>query len=725
MMTLPSPWTLASSPEVHLLGWTLLHVVWQGALLAAVLAVVLSLLRNHAPQARYAVSCVALVAILAMPVGTAVVLHDGGRAQDAAKTTIAVDAPELATLSASMSADGARSSLTSWQEWTGARVRPLLPWIVFGWGVGVLVSALRFAGGAWRIRSLRRNSTPASERWQDRLQVLADQMGITSAVTLRRSTDVDSPAVVGWFRPVVLVPAGLLSGLPPEQVAALLRHELAHIRRHDVLVGRLQALAEAVLFFHPATWWISRQVRQTRELCCDQVAVRSGADRTAYAYALASLAERAASSGPTAWTPAAGDGSLLSRIRHTLRPASSPSDRIQRVSTVLSVILVVAVPIGLAACASQQSATEPGPNSPSAQTTEDTRAGTELEREQETGDASAPSTDERVIVITSDSTKHSPQINSDGPIVVDSLEEDVYVFRYRDRIDTIDVPHLEQIQPPFPPDSLERLLRGQFNPDSLERELKIKINPDSLERILRARINVDSLHRELRMRFDVDSLEQRALRMRFRADSVNRHLDSLRLRWERDMPEHLREQARRLREQAKHLEERAEEMEAPPAPSPPEAPDAQPDTSSASGGTIGELHKSEAGVRSAAVQVAGRDTTLVAEPLIDPGHTVEAPTEEMVARLRRRAMEGNGDALDVLVQGSHASRPSVQTVLREIAQDPDASDVNRWKAFVGLSQHGGTQAQRILGKVKETTENPELRRLAARYLEQARNASGV
>src|SRR5580693_5112634 len=127
---------------------------------------------------------------------------------------------------------------------------------------------------------------------------------------------VQAPVVVGWLKPVVLVPVGALAGLPPEQIEALLAHELAHIRRHDYLVNILQSIAEALLFYHPAVWWISNHIRNERELCCDDVAVAISGDAFIYARALVDLEQyRPAHLNPAL---AANGGSLRERIGRLL-----------------------------------------------------------------------------------------------------------------------------------------------------------------------------------------------------------------------------------------------------------------------------------------------------------------------------------------------------------------------------------------------------------------------
>lgn len=578
-MTMPDFWTMLSAPPVHLLGWTLLHFVWQGALVAALLAGALRLFRTHPPRVRYVVSMAALVTLIALPVATTGVLS-GHLGQERAErlsvgrfdeTVAAAPVPTGPTTipDERVSAPSGRTGIAAW-------LHPVLPWMVLVWGVGVLGCAARLAGGAWRVRRIRQSSTPVSTEWRERTAALIDGMNLRRSVTLRRSPHVDSPMVVGWWRPIILVPAGVLSGFPPAQVEALLRHELAHVRRHDVLVGHLQAVVEVLLFFHPATWWVSRTVRQTREACCDDLVVREGTERTVYAKALTTLAEQAVAE--PAPVPTATGGSLLTRIQRVLSPTSGPSAHVQQLSMAAAVLLLVGVPLGLAACASQQPATETqdesvaeGPTSP----------------DQPPEDAE----EQRVVVVERDSTERRIQVDSSDSVRVDRSGDGVYVLRHGGRTDTLDPPKMEDLPElgeleelergpklPFDPDSMKRALRLEIDVDSLEREIRAHINPDSLERAIHARINVDSLEHEVQMHVSPDGLEKRALRMRRRiidagklarrfaqhADSLTRAYsphDSLTHRWERHSAKQLREQARRLEEQARRLEERAREME--------------------------------------------------------------------------------------------------------------------------------------------------------------------
>ena len=105
------------------------------------------------------------------------------------------------------------------------------------------------------------------------LERVSQRLGLRRATQILQSTLVQVPVVAGYFRPVILVPMSVISGLPASQLEAILAHELAHIRRHDYLVNLLQTLVETVFFYHPGVWWLSRQIRNERENCCDDLAV--------------------------------------------------------------------------------------------------------------------------------------------------------------------------------------------------------------------------------------------------------------------------------------------------------------------------------------------------------------------------------------------------------------------------------------------------------------------
>ena len=285
---------------VQALGWTLLHFVWQGLLIAGATALALALLRNARPEARYAVGCGALLACLAWPAAGLYLRLAGG-----------VNATGLYAGDLLPAALLAPDSLPD--------MSLLLRAVVGIWALCAALLALRMAlGMLWIARSA---SGPAGRNapWQARLSGMALDAGITRAVRLRVIDGIASPLAAGIWRPVVLVPASLVTGMPPELLAALLAHELAHVRRHDYLFNLLQNVIEALLFFHPAVWWISRVVRIEREHIADDFAARQLGEPRRLALALSELERLQFSTHHLA--VAANGGVLMSRIKRLLRPA--------------------------------------------------------------------------------------------------------------------------------------------------------------------------------------------------------------------------------------------------------------------------------------------------------------------------------------------------------------------------------------------------------------------
>jgi uncharacterized protein (TIGR03435 family) len=307
---------LATQPGVARLGSTLLHFLWQGVAIAAVYAAARKWAATAAPNVRYLLGCAALSAMAAAPLVTWLAL---GPSPAAHVATTSLASPLSVTAAASGTVRDvpyARPGAIS-----AATAAPFLSWVVAAWLAGATALWVRLFGGwilAVELRS--RLVLPAPAAWQQTLDRLKARIGVARPVRLLLSSLVQAPVVVGWLRPVVLTPIGALTGLPAEQMEALLLHELAHIRRYDYLVNMLQSAVEALLFYHPAVWWVSGHMRAERELCCDDAAVSVTGDVVAYARALAQIG----SLHPPV-VMAANGGSLAHRIGRLLgQPRSAP-----------------------------------------------------------------------------------------------------------------------------------------------------------------------------------------------------------------------------------------------------------------------------------------------------------------------------------------------------------------------------------------------------------------
>jgi beta-lactamase regulating signal transducer with metallopeptidase domain len=274
-----------SPSALHSLGWTLLHFLWQGTAVAALAAVLMMLCRRA--STRYTLAVGALALMLAAPVVTFFFLSSSNAFSGA---------PVPAK---SFSAAGTRptstNSTTARNSSGFSRLSPsldALPWLVEAWLLGVAFFSLRSAGGFLLLeRERRKQSITASARVLAMCQALQRRLGLERAIRYCECSWLQAPAVIGWFRPIVLLPVTALTGLSEEQLQLVIVHELAHIQRLDPFVNVFQISVETLLFYHPAVWWLNQRIRAEREHCCDDVAVSLCGNPVEYARALTLMEE--------------------------------------------------------------------------------------------------------------------------------------------------------------------------------------------------------------------------------------------------------------------------------------------------------------------------------------------------------------------------------------------------------------------------------------------------
>jgi beta-lactamase regulating signal transducer with metallopeptidase domain len=284
------------SPQtLHALGWALLHFLWQGTALAALAAVSMAACRNAAT--RYRVGVGVLLLMLVAPIATFVAQTSSPYRQRqifyVARSAAQSHAPAILGSQISSSPDTLR-------------------WLVEAWLIGVMAFSFRSAGGfvlLERERRQRFSSVPGS--LFEICITLQRRLGIDRAIRYRQCQRLQSPAVLGWLRPIVMLPASALTGLSPDQLQSVIAHELAHIKRLDSFVNVFQICVETLLFYHPAVWWLNRRIRTEREHCCDDIAVSICGNPLEYARAL-TLMEQWRSAPVLAM--AATGGSLSARI---------------------------------------------------------------------------------------------------------------------------------------------------------------------------------------------------------------------------------------------------------------------------------------------------------------------------------------------------------------------------------------------------------------------------
>lgn len=308
-------------PLVPPLVRALLHSLWQGALVAGGCRLLLLLVPCRRPAVRYGLSLGSLaVVVLAFLVTwrLAMTPMQGRAGLSPVWSNVAIPVaaePPVAAVSSPAAPDWQAGPASS-KNWNWQTVFGCL------WLAGVVLMVLRAARILYGETRLAGSAEPCRN-----LEILAMAEELRVRLRLVRRVAVAvvdracSPAVVGMVAPVILVPASLVTGATPACLRAILAHELAHVRRWDILVNLLQLLVESLLFHNPFVWWLSAQVRQEREACCDAVAARCCGGGPAYARVLVEVGERVLADSPM--VSLARPCGLADRVRRLLglRPA--------------------------------------------------------------------------------------------------------------------------------------------------------------------------------------------------------------------------------------------------------------------------------------------------------------------------------------------------------------------------------------------------------------------
>lgn len=314
---------------VSVLGWCLVHFVWQ----AVIVGVVYGLLRNLLPRGnpRYLAAMLAMLVMSVCPVVTA--WHE------LSVGALPMDLAGAKVTATSTAASSANAMSASWRSLLDAA----LPWLVLAWAIGTGLLAVRVCRQWLGLRAMLRAAEKLPE-WQSRARYFADRLGLRLMVPVLASVRVATPTLVGWLRPAVVLPLAVLARMPAAQIDLVLAHELAHLKRFDHLANLFQVVLETLFFYHPVVHWISREARNERELCCDALALRiTGGERRNFVAALASLEEFRAGHGELAL--AASGGVLVERAWFIAGGVPERRQRHLRGNAVLA--LAVAVVLGL------------------------------------------------------------------------------------------------------------------------------------------------------------------------------------------------------------------------------------------------------------------------------------------------------------------------------------------------------------------------------------------
>ena len=300
-----------NSPWLTTLGYTLLHSLWQAAIITIIVIMVIRFIPTKLSNIRYVIASLGLFFMMLLSVAT--FLH--------------LSAPSNEVVSASTQPYGeqfrpikttAPGMFTTYAGEISLTIESAMPVFLLTWIVGTLLFSLRIFMGLAYLERLRNESVLQNNEWSACLQRLAVRLDIKRFVLLAESSAVRAPVVIGYFKPIILIPVGMCSGLSSAQLETIFLHELMHIRRKDYLINLIQAFVEAIYFFNPSVWIISEIIKREREHCCDDAVVQLHGDATEYARALATLEEIRLSKVGLSLSLAENKNELLIRIRRLM-----------------------------------------------------------------------------------------------------------------------------------------------------------------------------------------------------------------------------------------------------------------------------------------------------------------------------------------------------------------------------------------------------------------------
>ncbi len=330
-----------SNPFVSALGWALVHSLWQIGLIALLWRISLFLAGRASSVLRYNMSLLALLAIPAIFIFT---FFRQYHIYSRASRVVSVEHEGIAWLASEGGSSFyllEKSRLAFLQQFEA-----YVPWVFWIYLAGVVVFSFHAMLSYSRFRSMQfRYASPIPIEWKKRYLSLAEKAGLRKLPRIFRTPKTDVPLVMGFFKPVILLPLAMLSDLSPGQVETILLHELYHIRRKDHYFNLLQNLLEILFFYHPAAWWISRQLRSEREKCVDEWVVKQTRQPMAYAKALVSLEEKRSTALQPVVAATQSKNLLLNRIKNIMTMKTkkfNPSQKLAALAVILSALISVA-----------------------------------------------------------------------------------------------------------------------------------------------------------------------------------------------------------------------------------------------------------------------------------------------------------------------------------------------------------------------------------------------
>ena len=339
-----------SDDFIRALGWTLIHSLWQGAVVALLYGATMLVLKKASSRLRYRLSLIALMIIPVMFLLTFISIYPEKEAitTSNAETISVITGPVDAELIKTYLTEGHPAGFFKDLFYTSILYfEKYMPLFVLLWMMGLMVFSIRFLGGLAYTQRLKHHKTYAvSKEWELHLKQISQKMKVSRPVKMVESAIIKMPMVIGFFKPVILMPLGALSNIPADQLEAIISHELAHVLRKDYIINIIQSVIELFFFFHPAVWWISKNIRIEREYKCDDLTLKFYDDPLIYVKALANINEMETNNefGRFATAFSNGKEQLLDRIQRMIntprKKSSFPEGVVLIIFLVFSVLAI-------------------------------------------------------------------------------------------------------------------------------------------------------------------------------------------------------------------------------------------------------------------------------------------------------------------------------------------------------------------------------------------------
>ncbi len=313
------------------IGWTIFHSIWQIAVIAALLGILLIILGRFSAQLRYFIASVSYIFILGVGVYT---FTNNFKAQKEIAFVSNIQITEVQEKTNGWVVPEIMLEESEEEPFLRAQVEVIksffsryFTFIAMVWVFGILLLSLRFIGNLVYLQRMKNYRViPLNKNWQDKLLSLEEKLGMKQKIQLLQSSLTKVPLVIGFIKPVILIPLSALSGLSTKEIECIIAHELAHIKRNDYFINILQKIVEILFFYHPAVWWISTVVKMERENCCDDIAISLTGDSVNFVKALANMEERRIRSGHLAVAFSTSKNQLLKRVQRILNQRKMKSN---------------------------------------------------------------------------------------------------------------------------------------------------------------------------------------------------------------------------------------------------------------------------------------------------------------------------------------------------------------------------------------------------------------